>query len=194
MTADTDEALVERYRRDPAGAGGQAAARELFERYRERVFLWCARRVGNQEEALDLAQDVLVSAFRALGSFEGRSRYSTWIFAIARNRCFRALRPVALVHDEEADVDAIPAAGGDPLDRYESEEGERRLLELIRTVLEPREQDALWMRCVERLPVEEVTRRLGIRGASGARSVLQSARKKLKLALERDRAEEGRSS
>lgn len=190
-TDDTDEALAGRYRDDPGGAGGRAAARELFERYRTRVFLWCARRVGNQEEAMDLAQDVLVSAFRALGSFEGRSKYSTWIFTIARNRCFRAMRPVALLRDDSVEVDAIPADDSDPLERLARGQGEDRLLELLRESLEPREQQALWLRCVDRLSVDEVTRRLGIAGASGARSVLQGARRKLRAALERRRGEEG---
>jgi RNA polymerase sigma-70 factor (ECF subfamily) len=190
----SDEALVERYRRDPAGVDGRSAARELFERYRERVFLWCVRRVRNQEVAMDLAQDVLVSAFRSLSSFEGRSSYSTWIFAIARNRCRRALRPASLLRDEETDVDAIPAPDDDPLELYARKQSEQQLLDLIREVLDPREQDALWLRCIERMPVEEVTRRLGIGGASGARSVLQSARRKLRLALERRCDEEGRSA
>jgi RNA polymerase sigma-70 factor, ECF subfamily len=190
-TDDTDEALAARYRRDPEGEPGRAAARELFERYRTRVLLWCARRVGNQEEAMDLAQDVLVSAYRALGSFEGRSRYSTWIFTIARNRCFRAMRPVALLRDESVDPDAMPSGDDGPLERQVREQGEERLLALMRAALEPREQQALWLRCVERLSVDEVTRRLAIAGASGARAVLQSARRKLRQALERDAAGEG---
>jgi RNA polymerase sigma-70 factor (ECF subfamily) len=190
MNDASDEALVERYQRDPTGAEAQAAARLLFERYRERVFLWCARRVRNEDKALDLAQDVLVSAYRGLGSFQSRARYSTWIFTIARNRCFRALRPASWVRDEEADPDAMPDAGADPAARYDREEGEERLLRLIREELEPREQLALWLRCHERLPVEEITRRLDLGGASGARSVLQTARRKLRAALERQ-SEEG---
>jgi RNA polymerase sigma-70 factor, ECF subfamily len=192
MTLVPDEALVERYQRDATSPEGQAAARELFERYRERVFLWCVRRVRNEEDALDLAQDVLVSAFRALGSFEGRSRYSTWIFTIARNRCHRAMRPVALLRDDETDVDALPGPANDPVERIADGQGEERLLDLIRRVLDPREQDAIWLRCFERLSVDEVTRRLGIAGSSGARSVLQSARRKLRLALDRRDADEGR--
>lgn len=193
MTDETDEALAERYRLGPATPAGRDAARELFERYRERVYLWCARRVRNHEEAMDLAQDVLVSAYRALGGFEGRSRYSTWIFAIARNRCLRALRPVALLRDDAVEVDALASAGDDPLERFAAGEGEDRLLALMREVLEPREQQALWLRCVERLPVDEVTRHLAIEGASGARSVLQSARRKLRAALGRRLAGEARS-
>jgi RNA polymerase sigma-70 factor (ECF subfamily) len=193
VSQPSDESLVELHRSDPAGPGGRAAARQLFERYRERVFLWCARRVGNQEEALDLAQDVLVSAFRALGSFEGRSKYSTWIYTIARNRCHRAMRPVSLLRDEETDVDSLAEPDDDPAERFARAEAEERLLRVFQEALDPREQRALWLRCIERLPVDEVTRRLGIEGASGARSVIQSARRKLRAALDRRGAKEGAS-
>jgi RNA polymerase sigma-70 factor (ECF subfamily) len=191
MTPVSDEVLVERYQRDPACAEARAAARELFERYQRRVFLWCARRVRDEEKALDLAQDVLVSAYRALGSFQARARYSTWVYAIARNRCFRALRPVPLLRDEEADPDTLADEGADPAATHEREEEEEGLLELVRATLEPREQSALWLRCFERIPVDEITRRLGLGGASGARAVLQSARRKLRAALARRGAEEG---
>ncbi len=190
MRQETDEALAGLYRRSPDSTEGQAAARELFERYRERVYLWCARRVRNREEALDLAQDVLVSAFRALASFEGRARYSTWIFTIARNRCHRAMRAPSLVRDDEVEVDSTAAPGPDPLERLAREQDEARLLSLMLETLEPRESRALWLRCVERLTVAEVTRALDIAGSSGARSVLQNARKKLRAVLERRIAEE----
>lgn len=193
MNETTDEVLVERFQRDPESPAGQAAARELFERYRDRVFLWCARRVRDEEKALDLAQDVLVSAYRGLGGFESRARYSTWIYTIARNRCFRALRPLSLTRDDEADPDLLPAEDSDPAGRFEREQEESRLLSLMHEALEPREQQALAMRCFDRLSVDEITRRLDVAGASGARSLLQSARRKLRAALEQGAGEEGRS-
>lgn len=193
MNETTDEVLVERFQLDPESPAGQAAARELFERYRERVFLWCARRVRDEEKALDLAQDVLVNAYRGLGAFQSRARYSTWIYTIARNRCFRAMRPLSLVRDEEADPDLLAAEDSDPADRFEREQEESRLLSLMRETLDPREQQALAMRCFDRLPVDEITRRLNVDGASGARGLLQSARRKLRAALERSTGEESRS-
>jgi DNA-directed RNA polymerase specialized sigma24 family protein len=59
---------------------------------------------------------------------------------------------------------------------------------LLRDHLSPVEQEAIWLRCFERLPVPEVTRLLGLTHTSGARSVLQSAREKLRAALERRKA------
>jgi RNA polymerase sigma-70 factor (ECF subfamily) len=187
----TDEELVLTFQRDPSGDSGRAAAEELFERYWERVYLWCLRRIGNRETARDLAQDVLLSAYRALGSFEGRSRYSSWLFTIMRNRCFRALRRPSLVRDEEFEVESM-AGDATPADADLAErEDEEEVLRLIRTQLDPLEQAALWLRARERLPVEEITRRLRISTASGARGVLQSGRRKLRAALDRRQQEGG---
>ena len=58
-------------------------------------------------------------------------------------------------------------------------------------VLTKQEKDALWMRCFEALPVDVITRQLDITGATGARAVLQKARRKLRRALE-ERNRQGR--
>jgi DNA-directed RNA polymerase specialized sigma24 family protein len=60
----------------------------------------------------------------------------------------------------------------------------------MRSHLAPLEQEALWLRCVERMPVDEITRVLGIEGSTGARAVLQSARRKLRAVLDRAHAAE----
>jgi RNA polymerase sigma-70 factor, ECF subfamily len=184
-----DEELVRAYQRDAAGDSGRAAAEDLFERYWNRVYLWCYRRVGHHETARDLAQEVLLSAYRSLGSFEGRCLYSSWLYTIMRNRCFRALRRPGLVRDEEMEVERM-ACDATLVDTARAErEGEEEILRLIQRHLEPVEQAALWLRIYERLPVDEITRRLAITGASGARGVLQSGRRKLRAALGR-RAED----
>jgi DNA-directed RNA polymerase specialized sigma subunit len=67
----------------------------------------------------------------------------------------------------------------------EQDEDEERLLQTIRTSLEPLEQDVIWLRCFERMGLEQITVILSIDGASGARAVLQRARRKLRAALDR---------
>ena len=59
------------------------------------------------------------------------------------------------------------------------------LLRIIRDELAPEEQQAIWLRCVERMPLDEVTRVMKLDGASGARAVLQRARRKIRAAMER---------
>jgi RNA polymerase sigma-70 factor (ECF subfamily) len=179
-TRASDAELVRRFREDPTGQAGRSAAGELFERYWESVYLWCLRRLGSHEAARDIAQEVLISAYQGLEGFEGRSRYSTWLFTIMRNRCFRALRQRGPFVDAEVEVDEL-AGDSVRIDTLLMErEDEQEILALVRRVLDPTEQSALWLRVFERMPVDEITRRLGIGGASGARGVLQSARRKLR--------------
>jgi RNA polymerase sigma-70 factor (ECF subfamily) len=180
-----DDTLVRRAVEDPGGPVGRAAASELLGRYQGRVYLWCYRYVRDHDRAMDLAQDALLSAYRALATFQGRSRFSSWLFAIARNRCLTAVAPPSLVRDEGVELDALPDPGDSVERSFDSEQGEARLLELIRTHLDAEEQEALWLRCVERVPVEEITEILGNVSASGARGVLQRARRKLRAALDR---------
>ncbi len=161
------------------------AAAQLFGRYQERVYHWCRRYVRNHDQALDLAQDVLISAWRALERFDGRAPFGGWLFVITRNRCFRALRPASLLRDEEAELDEVADRQRGPEQRFEDRESEDRVLGLIREHLEPAEQDAIWLRCYEGLPVDEITRVLGLETASGARGLLQSARRKLRAEMER---------
>lgn len=75
----------------------------------------------------------------------------------------------------------------DPLVLLATREEEAAMEALLHDHLNPVEQEAIWLRCFEGLPVPEVTRLLGLTHASGARSVLQSAREKLRVALARRR-------
>ncbi len=188
-----DEALVRRYLADPEGAAGKEAAAELLEAYRERVYLWCYRRVRDHETALDLAQDVLISAFRGLLSFQGRSGFSCWLFVIARNRCLSVLRRPSLLRDESADPGDLASDAPDPERLLEERLDEEEILELLRSRLDPLEQRALWLRCIEGMPVEEITALLEVPDASGARAVLQRARRKLRAALDEIRPDTGRT-
>lgn len=51
--------------------------------------------LGEREGAEDVVQETFLSAFRHLGDFEGRSRFSTWITAITMNRCRNVRRAAA---------------------------------------------------------------------------------------------------
>jgi RNA polymerase sigma-70 factor (ECF subfamily) len=186
MDERTDEELLSRAL-DPADEdGARRAASALFRRYQDRVYCWCLRRVRDPELARDVAQEALISAYRRLRSFEGRSKFGSWLFVIARNHCWSALRrPRLMVEDDRAAAD-VPDPAPDPGRELEERAAEEEALALIRDCLDPFEQEVLWLRCFERLPVDVITEMMGIREASGARGVLQRARRKLRAALARE--------
>jgi RNA polymerase sigma-70 factor (ECF subfamily) len=140
--------------------------------------------VREHEPAMDLAQEVLVSAYRALSTFQGRSRFSSWLFAITRNRCLNAVAAKRLLRDD-TELDELPGPAPAPEAELELEQDEERVRQLVMKHLDEDEQRALWLSCFERLPVEEITRIMQLESASGARGLLQRARRRLRSALDR---------
>src|SRR5271155_711164 len=92
-----------------AGQRGDHEAMEtLFRRYHRPLFQTALRVLGNAEDAEDALQDGLLSAFRNLKRFEGRSQFSTWLTrivinaALMRRRSKRA-RPAVSLDDRTPD-------------------------------------------------------------------------------------------
>jgi len=178
-----DAELIRAIQKDRDSESGRSAAETLFARYRKRVYLMCYRYVGDHERALDISQDVLLRAYEALDRYRHTSGFSCWLFTIARNRCLNSLRSVRLWPEDGGDPELLPDGGALPDRVVEDREEEEKILELIRDNLDPVEQKALWLRCFEKVPVDEITAMLGIESASGARALLQKSRRKLRAAM-----------
>jgi RNA polymerase sigma-70 factor (ECF subfamily) len=93
--------------------GDQQAVDMLFRRYQRPLFQTALRVLGNAEDAEDALQDGMISAFRNLRRFEGRSQFSTWLTrivinaALMRRRSAKARPAISL--DETPREDELPA-------------------------------------------------------------------------------------
>src|SRR5436309_9514363 len=83
MTTD----LIERARRGDSQAFGA-----LTEPHRRELLVHCYRMLGSFQDAEDALQDILLTAWRGIGGFEGRASLRTWLYRIATNRCLNARR------------------------------------------------------------------------------------------------------
>src|ERR1700730_18084938 len=81
-----EETTLERAR-----AGDGDAFQELVEAHRRELLVHCYRILGSLQDAEDVLQEVLLSAWRALDRFDGRS-LRAWLYRIATNRCLNYLR------------------------------------------------------------------------------------------------------
>jgi RNA polymerase sigma-70 factor (ECF subfamily) len=75
-----DELLVRRARE-----GDDAAREELFHRHRSDSYRVAYRQLGHEQDALDVVQEAMLKAFSALGDFDGRSGFRTWLLKIVTN-------------------------------------------------------------------------------------------------------------
>jgi len=88
--------------------GERGALDEIYRSYYARVQAYALRRVVDPADADDIAQEVFLQIHRSMGSYQGRSQLSTWIFGIAHHvicRHYRSQRG-ARVPLEGADVEA----------------------------------------------------------------------------------------
>ncbi len=173
---------------------GQSDARrrqaidELVGRYQRRVALWCYRIVRDQDWAADLAQEVFLRAVRSLGGFRGASKFSTWLYTIARNHCFNAVQSKAIRAEEPVEFLQLPDPGR-PIDS--AIEGEQQIAEMRRILnetLDETERQVMTLHYGEDLTLESITRLLGLTNASGAKAFIVSARRKLRSVGERGKA------
>lgn len=79
------------------GAGDGAAFEPLVARYQDRLVGLCQRFLGDREEALDAAQEVLLKVYRNASRAQPRGRFFTWVYRIAVNHCLNRLRRRRLV-------------------------------------------------------------------------------------------------
>jgi RNA polymerase sigma-70 factor (ECF subfamily) len=154
----------------PAPPGGEAEAiaasqrgeREAFDelvlRYQRDVYRLCYRYVNNHEDANDLAQEVFLKAYKAIGGFRGDSSFSTWLYRIAVNTClnFRAVRRPPIDELPEGLTDRSPLAS----ERLESDDAAARVRAAVER-LPAKQRATLILKIYQELTHEEVAAVLG---------------------------------
>jgi RNA polymerase sigma-70 factor, ECF subfamily len=89
-------------------ARDESAFNELVKAYERRVFALVYRMLGRRDEAEDISQEVFVQVFKAIDSFRGESKLSTWIYRIAVNLCKNRSKYLSRRHlRDQDDVDAM---------------------------------------------------------------------------------------
>jgi RNA polymerase sigma-70 factor, ECF subfamily len=101
--------------------GDVAAFERLYRQYSTRIYGLCLRLTGQREAAEDCTQEAFVAAWRAIGGFERRSLFSSWLHRIAVHTVLsrrRGLRNQFEVPEPESGLPdrADPSSGGPPLD------------------------------------------------------------------------------
>jgi RNA polymerase sigma-70 factor (ECF subfamily) len=159
---------------------------ELFRRHYPKVVGWCLRFTGDREEAYDLAQTIFAKACRHLDSFRGQSKVSTWLYSITRSECMNHLKSRSRhpASAEGEDLDDLPdRAGPGPDQGLEQQAWSRLVHGLLDQALDDTEKKVFTLHYGDEVPLDSITRLLGLSNRSGAKAYIVSARRKLKRAV-----------
>lgn len=141
-------------------AGSREAFDVLVERHRRPVYQLCYRYVGNHEDASDLAQEALLRAYRALGTFKGESSLATWLYRIAVNVCLNRVTAKTPVTEPIEEARHVDRRADDPaLAMLRAEQSQRVRAAIAR--LPNRQRTVLVLRVYQELPHQEIAGLLG---------------------------------
>ena len=189
--ADDEAALVTGLQ-----AGDDDAFETLVRRWGGRMLATARRLVRNDEDARDVVQEAFLAAHRAIGSFHGTARLSTWLHRIVVNEALMRLRRKRRRPEESID-DLLPRFAEDghfaePVTPWEGDGAalleRRETRALVRAAIDrlpPNYRTVLLLRDIEDLDTEETAGRLGI-GPNAVKIRLHRARQALRTLVARD--------
>lgn len=181
----SDEELTLRFRATTDSADRELCINELFRRNYSKVGRWCLRFTDNRETAADLSQEVFTKAYQNLRSFQGQSKFSTWLFVIARNHCLNAVRSnIRQATELKAEIDEnflseIPDETASPYDEVERQSSAKLVSDLLSESLDETEKVVFTLHYGEDVPLDTISRMLRLENRSGAKAFIVSAKRKL---------------
>lgn len=174
----TDEALA-----GESQAGSLAAFEELVSRHEARLFHFLCQKMASREDARDMAQTTLVTAWQRIDQFRVKAKFATWLYTIARNLVISHHRK----HHRARHCE-LECAGEQlvqthtPADALSTGEQRETLWRVARHNLKNDFYDVLWFKYQENLTIIEIAR-LMKRSETSVKVTLHRARKALGRAL-----------
>jgi RNA polymerase sigma-70 factor (ECF subfamily) len=170
-------------------AGDRDAFRVLVERHSRAVFRVAFRMLNNEQDAEEIVQETFLKAYKALGSFESRANFSTWLCRIAINCSLDMIsqrkpsQPLSGVNEDGEEFELqVPSTTPSPERHVLSGEVRDRIASAMNE-LTPVERTAFVLRHFEGRSIEEIGSVLEIKDGAAKNTVFRAVQK-LRRALE----------
>ena len=165
-----------------AKQGSAVAFAELVERVRSRIRGWAVRVLHDDDEADDIAQQVLLKLHVRLREFEGRSRFTTWLYRMTVNTALNQRRIKR--RREQLLREASSASALDTPVREDRDETDRivELLSACASELSGRERQVFEMADLRGMAANDIAKTLGVQPVS-VRAALSRARRRIRLRI-----------
>ena len=144
--------------------GDQAAWDQIVQQYRRKVFNVAYKFVGRHDLAEDLTQEIFLKIFKALGTFDRRANFQTWLISVSRNLCidhYGSVRKERELVDRNVDAGDVTAATNEPDALVTLERGDRRaMLHHALAQLPDTLRTAVMLRDIKELSYQEIATQL----------------------------------
>jgi RNA polymerase sigma-70 factor (ECF subfamily) len=175
-----DEEIVEKIRTSDKNEFFEV----LYDRYVDKVFRKALFMVHDSDVAQDLAHDILIKTYLKLGTFEGKSSFSTWLFQVTYTHCIDYLRRQKKVNEESFVESRFDARWlDDSIESIEAKELFEVRLKRIKDILEeikPEEKILLLMKYQDDMHIKDMAAFCEC-GESAVKMKLKRARDKIKV-------------
>lgn len=152
----------------------------LYDRYSSMVYNKCYGFANGIDEAKDLTQDIFLRVFVKLGSFKGKSKFSTWLYAFTYNHCVNYVtrNTAKKIEKQSVSSDSIENIGEKVDTSREFENMRVEQLKLVMELISPDEKMILLLKYQDNLSIKELSEALEI-GESAVKMRLKRAKEKL---------------
>jgi RNA polymerase sigma factor (sigma-70 family) len=167
-------------------AGNINAFSYIVERHKDKAYNLAYRICYSHEEAEEIAQDSFLKAYRALGSFKGKSSFSTWLYRIVYNTAisYVRIRKKKTLSLEDFPADASDFIGNNSSEDEADNEYRRSLLDFAFKKISEEERSLVTLHYFEELSTDEIAEITGI-SKSNIKVKLFRARQKMLQVLEK---------
>jgi RNA polymerase sigma-70 factor, ECF subfamily len=156
----------------------------LVRRHQKAIFNLVYRLLGDYDEAVEISQEVFLSAFKSIHRFRGDATFSTWLYRIGLNHAGTRRKNLNSAHQRYIPLDGTEVSGDgavDPAKSVEQKEIQRRVQEALND-LDPDDARIILLRDLQDLPYEDVAAMLDI-PVGTVKSRLHRARQALRVRL-----------
>ncbi|MCI5057201.1 MAG: RNA polymerase sigma factor [Flavobacteriales bacterium] len=154
------------------------AQRELYERYKTKLFGICLTYTKNKEEAEDILQDAFIKILEKIGQYSGKGNFEGWMRRIVVNEALAHHRKRGRLKLDEEELQQTIYCTKEDIDTTDHS---KRALELIRQ-LPIGYQTVFNLRAIEEYSFKEIAQEMNIK-ESTARSQFVRAKEQLKKML-----------
>lgn len=190
MRDKQEEILIKKAKR-----GDLRAFEELITHYEPIVYNIIYRMMNNIDDTYDLSQETFIKVYKKIYQFDGKSKFSTWLYRIATNTCLDEIRrrkgkdTFSIDQTIELEDGQIPSQQVDKNENVEEKILDKEKKQIIQEALNEMNEShrvILVMRDIKNLSYEEISEILGL-SLGTVKSRISRARQALKKVLMQDK-------